>query len=133
MAKYKNYILLLLFGVVAFFYFTINPNEVDFMLKCPLYSTTGVYCPGCGSQRAAHHLLHFDILKAAQNNILFLIAIIGVLYHYSIPLLNSYFHKNYKSIFDNTRNLWIALVLIVIFWVLRNIPYYPFTLLAPGN
>ena len=131
--KLKKYILLLLFGVVAFFYFTINPSEVDFMLKCPLYSSTGVYCPGCGSQRAIHHLLHFNIIKAAQNNILFLIAIIAALYHYSIPLINTRFTKNYKSIFDSNRNLIIVLIITILFWILRNIPYYPFTLLAPSN
>ena len=125
--------MLLLLGVIAFFYFSINPTEVDFMLKCPLYSTTGVYCPGCGSQRAAHHLLHFDIEKAASNNILFLISLLAALYHYSIPIINKLFGTQFKSIFKNTKTLLLALLLIIIFWVLRNIPYYPFTLLAPHS
>ncbi len=131
--KLKHYIMLLLFGVIAFFYFTINPNEVDFMLKCPLYKTTGIYCPGCGSQRAIHHLLHFDFIKAAQNNILLLIGLLSAVYHYGIQFINRYFIKNFKSIFNNTKNLLIILIIVILFWVLRNVPYYPFTLLAPGN
>jgi len=124
--------MLLLFGVIAFFYFSIDPNEVDFMLKCPLYRTTGVYCPGCGSQRAIHHLLHFDLIKAAHNNMLLLLGLLSAVYHYSIQFINKYFNKNLKSIFDTKKNLLIALLIDTLFWLLRNIPYYPFTLLAPG-
>ena len=131
--KLKQYLMLLLFGVVAFFYFSINPDEVDFMLKCPLYKTTGVYCPGCGSQRAIHHLLHFDFIRAANNNILLLIGIPIAIYHYGVLFSNTYFHKNYKSIFDKTKNLLIVLLITIIFWILRNIPSYPFTMLAPGS
>jgi len=125
--------MLLLFGVIAFFYFTINPNEVDFMLKCPLYSTTGVYCPGCGSQRSLHHLLHFDFLKAAKNNLLLLVGILGATYHYGIPIINTYLNKNLKSVFNKNKNLLLVLMFVILFWVLRNIPHYPFTLLAPSS
>jgi len=131
--KLKDTIMLLFFGIVAFIYFTINPNEVDFMLKCPLYKTTGVYCPGCGSQRAVHHLLHFEFIRAANNNILLLVGLVSATYHYGISFINTYFNKNYKSIFDTTRNLLIVLFITIIFWILRNIHQYPFTLLAPGN
>ncbi|MCF6348701.1 MAG: DUF2752 domain-containing protein [Flavobacteriaceae bacterium] len=125
--------MLLLFGVVAFFYFMINPSEVDFLLQCPLYKTTGVYCPGCGSQRAIHHLLHLNFIKAATNNILLLLGLLSVAYHYGILFVNRYFNKNYKSIFNNTKSLLIILIIIILFWILRNIPHYPFTLLAPDN
>lgn len=30
------------------------------------------------------------------------------------------------------RGLWTLVVLILGYWVLRNIPYWPFTILAPG-
>jgi len=123
--------MLLFFGIVAFIYFTINPSEVDFMLKCPLYKTTGVYCPGCGSQRSVHHLLHFNIIGAANNNILFLAGLLVATYHYGISLINNFFNRNYKSVFDKNKNLLIVLLITVLFWILRNIPYYPFTLLAP--
>ncbi len=125
--------MLLLFGVIAFFYFTISPNEVDFMLKCPLYRTTGLYCPGCGSQRALHHLLHFDFLKAAQNNLLLLVGILGAAYHYGIPIINTYLNKNFKSAFNKNKNILLVLIFFNLFWVLRNIPHYPFTLLAPSS
>jgi len=125
--------MLLLFGVIAFFYFNINPSEVDFMLKCPLYSTTGIYCPGCGSQRALHHLLHADFIKAAHSNILLLVGLISAIYHYSLPFINSYFNKNFKSIFNKNKNVMLVLILVILFWVLRNIPHYPFTLLAPSS
>ena len=45
--------------IVVTLYFFINPSTA-FFPKCPIYSTTGIYCPGCGSQRALHDFLHLD-------------------------------------------------------------------------
>lgn len=57
-------------AVYAFF----NPAETVWMPKCPVHLLTGFECPGCGSQRALHALLHGDISGAFRSNaILFLI------------------------------------------------------------
>ena len=37
------------------------PTEYSFYPRCPIYLTTHWLCPGCGSTRALHSLLHFDI------------------------------------------------------------------------
>ncbi|WP_321975871.1 DUF2752 domain-containing protein [Aureibaculum sp. 2210JD6-5] len=125
--------MLLLLVVTALFYFSINPNRVDFLLKCPLYSTTGIFCPGCGSQRGFHNLLHGNILAALQNNILLVLGLIGLLYHYGIQFSNHLFKTTFKSFFDNKKAVYFVIVLLLLFWIVRNIPMSPFNLLAPTN
>lgn len=125
--------MLLLLGVIAFFYFSISPNSIDFLLQCPLYKSTGVYCPGCGSQRALHNLLHGDFLFALQNNLMFVLGLIGLLYHYGIQLSNHILKTNVKSVFENKKVIFLVIGILVLFWVLRNLSSYPFTILAPIN
>src|SRR5436305_12157255 len=47
------------------------PTEYSFYPRCPIYLTTHLLCPGCGSTRALHALLHFDIQSALHYNVLF--------------------------------------------------------------
>ena len=47
------------------------PTEYSFYPRCPIYLTTHWLCPGCGSTRALHSLLHLDIQSALHYNALF--------------------------------------------------------------
>ena len=47
------------------------PAENSFYPRCPIYLTTHWLCPGCGSTRALHSLLHLDIQSALRYNALF--------------------------------------------------------------
>jgi len=40
---------------------------------CPLHSTTGLYCPGCGVTRATRALMHGDLVTALQMNMVAII------------------------------------------------------------
>lgn len=53
-----------LFALYAFF----NPAETWWMPKCPIHFLTGWDCPGCGSQRALHALLHGRVEEAFHHN-----------------------------------------------------------------
>lgn len=130
----KNYLKLFLaflaFIVLAYLYFKYDPLSILFP-KCPLYVTTGVYCPGCGSQRATHSLLHFDLAGVVKSNLLFLPAMLLIGYHYSISILNHFLNKNYSSILDKSKAPIVILIIVLLFFILRNIPVEPFTYLAP--
>ena len=117
---------------LGLFYFFINPQEVNFLPECPLHATTGFYCPGCGSQRATHKLLNFNIFGALQQNVLYLISLLLLGYHLIITGINTIFKKQLYNYIYHTKTPLVILVLIIIFWILRNIPYYPFNLLAPN-
>jgi len=129
--KLKHIGMLLLAIGLAFLYFFINPSTVDFLPKCPLYVATGIYCPGCGSQRATHNLLNFNFVGVLQQNALYILGIILISYHYSIKGANHFYKKNYYNYIYHPRLPIVILIIILIFWILRNIPHYPFTLLAP--
>jgi hypothetical protein len=59
-----------LLGGLAVVY-SFPPTEYSFYPRCPIYLTTHWLCPGCGSTRALHSLLHFDIQSALHYNALF--------------------------------------------------------------
>lgn len=51
-------------------YYAVDPARSAWMPRCPLKWMTGLECPGCGSQRAVHALLHGDIAAAWHANAL---------------------------------------------------------------
>jgi hypothetical protein len=59
-----------LIGGLAVVY-CFSPAEYSFYPRCPVYSTTHWLCPGCGSTRALHALLHLDLRTALHYNALF--------------------------------------------------------------
>ncbi|PHR69378.1 MAG: hypothetical protein COA67_10410 [Lutibacter sp.] len=129
--KFKTIGLLFVGMMIAILYFYFNPS-VTFFPKCPLYTTTGIYCPGCGSQRAFHDLLHLDFKGVIGHNLLFLFGLSILIYHLTVNFLNTFYNKGIKNILYHKKAPILILVLIIIFWILRNIPLYPFTLLAPN-
>ena len=116
---------------IAFLYFFVNPTQVQFFPKCPLYSYTGIYCPGCGSQRATHQLLNFNFFGVLHQNLLYVIGLFVLTYYVVITILQLVFKKPVTNYLDNKKVLWFFVFVIVLFWIARNLPWYPFTLLAP--
>lgn len=64
----------LVLSVIVYLYRYFNPLENILFPKCPVKAITGLDCPGCGGQRAAHLLLNGE-LKASflQNPLLFML------------------------------------------------------------
>lgn len=50
-------------------------------IGCPVHAVTGGFCPGCGSTRAVHELLHGDVVAslAAHPLVLPLVGLLGFL------------------------------------------------------
>ncbi len=132
MKKILNGILLLLLTGVAVLFFVLDPTKHTIFPKCMFHSLTGAYCPGCGSQRALHSLLHLDIAGVVSYNFLFLPAALFILYHYIHPLLNRIFGWNLPNLFYKKYTPWVVFAVVIAFWVARNLPWYPFSVLAPG-
>ncbi len=86
---------------------------VGLRISCPIHSLTGVFCPGCGSTRAARALLGGDLQLAFHNNALLLLSPVLVI----VGVLISKYSKNRMWLY-----LFIAALfaLVVTFTVLRN-------------
>lgn len=113
-------------------FFLVNPEKGGIFPECIFHSATGYYCPGCGSQRAFHSFLHLDFMGVIRHNILFLPGGALVTYGILLPVVNRLFRKSYPNFLYNKRVPLIILIVIVLFGILRNLPFPPFLMLAPG-
>ena len=114
-------------GVVAYF----DPTKAGFLPVCPLYALTGIACPGCGLTRGFHALFHGDVLTALDHNAL--LPIFVLLFGFGFLSL-FYFALRGRPLGLNIFHpiaLWVALVLLLVFGVVRNLPWYPFNVLFP--
>lgn len=53
----------------------VDPNQAGNYPTCPFLLTTGMWCPGCGTLRAIHALTQGDLARAADMNVLLLVAL----------------------------------------------------------
>lgn len=117
-------------GSLLYFYF--DPAFNRFFPPCPFFALTGFYCPGCGSQRAVHDLLHGNFFQAADHNLLFMLFIPLMIFAAIVGLNNSFRRKKLtQGIFNSAVFSKIVLVLVLLFWGIRNIHIAPFDWLAP--
>jgi hypothetical protein len=120
--------LLLLSGVVAglaYVYF-VDPTSSR-SLPCAFYEMSGFHCPGCGSTRAAHALVHGRVIAAIGYNPLAAVVVPVIAIRALVLLLRPRPQTRMMSA------TWVYTIfgLIVAYGILRNIPAWPFTLLAP--
>ena len=91
---------------------------------------TGLWCPGCGSARVAHDLAHGRLLAACGHNIL-IVALAPFLLAWAAVSLWRGLRHNQPPLRAPLGAARVLLVAIVVFWIARNLPWWPFTLLAP--
>ncbi len=94
---------------------------------CPTKALLGIDCPGCGSLRMVYSLLHGDLLAAARFNALGLVAVVLLVWAYWAW---TYGRLTGRRIGSWQRQRWSAAVtlsLVLAWFVVRNIPFAPFT------
>jgi len=115
----------------VYMYYMINPAGQDWLPQCPFHSFTGLHCPGCGSQRALHDFLHGNIIEGFKHNVLIGLGILVMFYKLFLIMRSKYYPQKKKNLLYDPKTPWIIFIIIVSFWIMRNIPYEPFTFLAP--
>ena len=65
-------------ALIIVFYYRTDPSVAWWMPQCPFLRLTGLYCPGCGAQRALHALLSGNFAEAFRFNP-FLLSIVPLL------------------------------------------------------
>lgn len=137
MQKNRLYLLtlsIILLGGVCYLYFKFNPTEHSFFLPCPLRYTTGLECPGCGSQRAIHQLMHGNFAIAFGLNPLLILSLPLILYGVGIKAYNYVYKTQHRfMLFYSKWFIYSYFSLVLLYWILRNIPVYPFSLLSSGS
>ncbi len=116
---------------IAVIFYLLDPGQYILFPPCIFYSTTGLFCPGCGSQRAIHSLMHFNIANGAGKNFLILPALFAIVYHYIHPAVNKRFHMELPNVFYQRNTPWFIFGIVFLFWILRNLNFFPFSMLAP--
>lgn len=107
------------------------PGQSGLFPPCPLHALTGLYCPGCGTTRALHELVHGHVGAALRLNVLMMAALPFLLYAAVSYLSYAFRGRRLPTVHLSGRTIWALGIVIVLFGVLRNLPQYPFTLLAP--
>lgn len=116
-------------GSAAVWYF--DPAKANFFPVCPLYSLTGLACPGCGLTRGFHALFHGDVIPALDFNLLVPVWAVIFGYVWISLLLLAVRARGLPMWMTSPRFLWIFMIVLLTFGVLRNIPVWPLTILFP--
>ncbi len=108
---------LLVLGLV---YYALDPSSSTLFPRCTFLSLTGYKCPGCGSQRAVHALLHGDLAAAFRYNALLLIAIPWIALCLFAESRRTRTPRLYARL-NAPLLIWLFLAMVLIWWLLRNI------------
>jgi hypothetical protein len=110
----------------AAYLFAFQPGKTGFFPPCPFRMLTGFLCPGCGSTRAMHQILHGHVVAAFMLNPLLLLALPFLLFallRYSVIVMRGGVPRPNAM---PAAYLYALFVIIVSFWIFRNTPFYPF-------
>ena len=116
----------LLLLAAAAYLVVFEPGRSGFFPPCPFRALTGFTCPGCGTTRALHHLLHGHIQAAFMLNPLLLIAIPFLVYallRYSVIVMRGGIPR--KNALP-APYIYAIFFIVLSFWIFRNTPFYPF-------
>jgi hypothetical protein len=110
----------------AAYLFLFEPGRTGFFPLCPFRAITGLQCPGCGTTRALHQLLHGNLLAGIELNPLLFLA---------LPVLSSLLILFTRSALTGRpmpqivlprKYAWAIYLLVFGFWIVRNTSVYPF-------
>jgi Protein of unknown function (DUF2752) len=109
-----------------------DPATSGMFPPCPVHSLTGWYCPGCGSLRAIHQLLHGNLRAAWAMNALTVTLLPFLSYGLVSFLLLELRGRGLPAPFLRAGWIRALCAAIILFGIARNLPVHPFDLLAPG-
>ena len=95
--------------------------------KCPLRETTGLWCPLCGSTRMVYALMHGDPALAARYNVVVLAALPVAAYAYVVFATRRLTGRRLPAWRPSARAWAVIGIVLLLFGVLRNLPFAPFT------
>lgn len=104
----------------AWVLYTFPPAAYAFYPRCPFRMLTGLECPGCGTTRALHHLLHGRIDEAFRLN-----PMLFVLVAVALCALPSVLRGRSPQFLMKPWFAWTSFAVLTGYWIVRNTPVYP--------
>jgi hypothetical protein len=133
--KNKSFLILFYSGIIlagiAYKFFDPYLNGNSFLPICPLYKSTGLFCTGCGTQRALHEIYNGQFLNAIHQNLLFTIIYLLCIFDFILILLKKEKIRPFTLLSSYKKLSLAILVIVIVFTVTRNINIPLFQLLAP--
>ena len=113
-------LVMILLGVIILV--TVDPSKSPWLPKCPIWLATGLYCPGCGSQRAAHALFTGHFAEVFRFNLYLLFAgpYLAALIIERL-LLTGKLQQRCRIILEHKYTIYFYLATYCIWFVVRNI------------
>jgi hypothetical protein len=107
---------------------SVDPNEPGHYPTCPFLAVTGWFCPGCGSLRALHALVHGDLRSALARNPPMVLTVPALAWWWATWLVREVRGRPRRWAAPAWA-IWALLAVVVAFTVARNLPGAAF--LAP--
>ena len=107
--------------------------EQNHFLSCPIHTFTGLYCPGCGDTRALYCLARLDFIGMMDHNVILFPTLL---------VFGWWGLAEYTKLLFRRQIMWLPkripfgvllgiFLFLLVYFVLRNIPFFTFTWLAP--
>lgn len=110
----------------ATYLFIFEPGRSGLFPVCPFFVLTGFACPGCGTTRGLHLLLHGDVIAAFRFNPLMMVMLPFLLYalvRHTIAVIREQPIRGNQL---KAAYIWLLFFVVLSFWIFRNTPLYPF-------
>jgi hypothetical protein len=98
-----------------------------FLPVCPTKALLGIDCPGCGALRMLYSVLHGDLLAAVKFNALALVALVLLVVAFATWTYQRVVGRQIRSWQQYRWSAAVTMVLVSVWFVVRNIPVAPFT------
>ena len=111
--------------------YAVAPGGDSYYPRCLLYVTTGWYCPGCGSLRAFHALLHGRFAEAVDLNAWTMLVLPFGIAYCARQFYTAVRYDRYWTSRAVTAVAFVLLAAGLAFGVARNLPVHALAWLAP--
>ncbi|MBR6704188.1 MAG: DUF2752 domain-containing protein [Lachnospiraceae bacterium] len=103
------------------------PAAVEWLrwkIPCPIQALTGLYCPGCGGQRAVKAMLHGELLTSLYYHPAILPAALYLIVYLASQGLNRLSKSKIPALCFKSWHLYVFLGLLVLQWIVKNVLHF---------
>jgi hypothetical protein len=117
------------FAGAAAWVWVMDPTDAgaDYASTCIIKMTTGLDCPGCGGTRAFFYLMHGNLPDAARHHLMAVFAAPFLVWLYVAWTVKHVWGRRIPVPRLSATAISIYLAAWMVFMVVRNLPWAPFT------